>query len=451
MSFKITNLIAALAIGTAMCAADTLPKGAVIIPQQGNTYVTSCSHTPGGFCNTAANTIDTFTGRIKSWSDPSAVISLYFKIGEPGEFTLWAEATAGASASDASTLSFSLGKQKKTLKLKGGAPEYRKVGTFKVKTPGYQRIDIRGLKKTGREFADILRFAATGSAVEGENHFIPEEKIADSYWFRRGPSVHMAYTPPAENIEYFYNEVTVPEGEDVNGTYFMLTGFAEGYMGIQSINGENGDNANLILFSVWSPFTTDNPGEIPDSLHVVPLAHGEGVTVQDFGNEGSGKQSFMHYPWKAGETYRTMVKVTPDGKGNTIYTGYFCDETGKWHLLSRLLRPATNTYYRGMHSFLECFRPETSPQTRSVLFRNQWVRTRDGEWKEVTEGTFGCDGTGQSGVRTDMEGGIIDDAFMLRNCGFFNETTPYRTKFVRKPTGNRPDIDLNLLESLVNN
>ena len=57
--------------------------------------------------------------------------------------------------------------------------------------------------------------------------------------FRRG-----LLSPDGHDIEYFYNEATVPDGHDINGTYFMLTGFAEGYMGIQSIRGENGENGN---------------------------------------------------------------------------------------------------------------------------------------------------------------------------------------------------------------
>ena len=51
----------------------------------------------------------------------------------------------------------------------------------------------------------------------------------------------------------------------------------------------------------------------------------------------------MTYPWKAGKTYKTLVHVRPDGKGSTDFTGYFCDETGTWHLLASFKRPQTNT------------------------------------------------------------------------------------------------------------
>ena len=207
------------------------------------------------------------------------------------------------------------------------------------------KINIQGIERSGETFGNISEFTASGDAVAGENHFVPAEKTGECYWARRGPSVHMMYEMPDEDIEFFYNEVVVPKGNDIHGTYFMTTGFGEGYMGIQSIKDDKGNNANMVLFSVWSPYSTDNPDAIPDSLHVKVLSKGDGVTAQNFGNEGSGKQSFMHYPWKAGKTYRTLVKVQPDNNGNTIYTGYFGDEYGKWHLLSRMLRPATDTYY----------------------------------------------------------------------------------------------------------
>ena len=44
----------------------------------------------------------------------------------------------------------------------------------------------------------------------------------------------MGYTVPA-NTEYFYNEVTVPLGEDKIGSYFMSNGFNGGYFGKRRI------------------------------------------------------------------------------------------------------------------------------------------------------------------------------------------------------------------------
>src|SRR5690606_40657805 len=116
--------------------------------------------------------------------------------------------------------------------------------------------------------------------ITGNQELINSAKyVADNegnyfYWGRRGPSVHLSYTTPADkDIEYCYNEITVPEGEDVVGSYYMANGFGEGYFGIQV----NSATERRILFSVWSPFHTDNPKEIPDDEKILLTAKGADV------------------------------------------------------------------------------------------------------------------------------------------------------------------------------
>lgn len=141
-----------------------------------------------------------------------------------------------------------------------------------------------------------------------------------NYWGRRGPSVHLGYTLPQGNdYEWFYNEVTVPQDGEVMHSYYMVAGFGEGYFGMQY----NSKTERRILFSVWSPFDTQDPRNIPEDQRIRMLRRGDGVRIGEFGNEGSGGQSFMNYPWKAGTTYPFLMHVRPDGKGNTIYTAYF--------------------------------------------------------------------------------------------------------------------------------
>ena len=52
--------------------------------------------------------------------------------------------------------------------------------------------------------------------------------------------------------------MTIPKNNDVVGSYFMANGFAEGYFGIQV----NSETERRILFSVWSPYKTDDPNSI---------------------------------------------------------------------------------------------------------------------------------------------------------------------------------------------
>ncbi|MCD8270390.1 MAG: DUF3472 domain-containing protein [Parabacteroides sp.] len=170
----------------------------------------------------------------------------------------------------------------------------------------------------------------------------------------------------------------------------------------------------------------------------------------EFGDEGSRGQSFLVYPWKAGNAYKFLMHVKPDGKGNTIYTAYFyATDENSWRLIASFLRPMTNTWYRGPHSFLENFSPEQGYLSRKVFFGNQWARSKEGKWTRLTEATFTHDATASAQVRLDYQGGETkDNRFYLKMGGFFNESVPMRTKFHCNPTEQEPVIDWNMLEKL---
>ena len=419
----------------------TPSASALHIPFQANTFVTTDDAPTTAFIKKAGTIIDTYDGTITNWNDPKTRLSFYMKVPNGGDLTLFVEASLIAGVEE-STLVFSCNGQKKNVTVTRNGCIH--VGTFKGIQPGYVRVDINGKSTTpsGTQFARIKEFIVEGDVLGPGTAYTPTEQLSEVYWYRRGPSVHLGYTLPAGDVEWFYSEVEVPAGADIPDTYYMLTGFSEGYMGIQT----HSDGRNSVLFSVWSPFTTDNPSEIPDEYKVRTLKKGEGVTAQDFGNEGSGGQSFMDYDWKPGTTYRTLVHVRPNGDGSTDYTGYFGDENGNWHLLASFRRPKTNTWYKGAHSFLECFNPNTSIWAREARYRNQWAVMSDGTFKEITECRFTCDNTGRAGVRADMTGGVDGNDFFLRNCGFINEKTAYGSTFSRQPQGNKPEIDFSTLE-----
>ena len=96
------------------------------------------------------------------------------------------------------------------------------------------------------------------------------------------------------------HEVITPvtdEGEESQERQERMTE-REGYFGIQV----NSATERRILFSVWSPFSTDNPKEIPDDKKIKLLRKGKDVHTGEFGNEGSGGQSYLRYQWKTGTT-----------------------------------------------------------------------------------------------------------------------------------------------------
>jgi hypothetical protein len=289
----------------------------------------------------------------------------------------------------------------------------------------------------------MSKLAIGGSAIQGKTAFVPNNEGNFFHWGRRGPSVHLSYLVPEKiNAEWYYNEVTVPVGQDIIGSYYMANGFGEGYFGMQA----NSEKERRILFSVWSPFETDNPKSIPESHKIKMLKKGENVTTGEFGNEGSGGQSYLRYNWKAGNTYKFLLHGAPQNDNTTIYTAYFyAPEIGKWQLIASFSRPQTNTYLKRFHSFLENFIPEQGDKSRKVLFNNQWYCDEKGNWFEIDSARFTTDNTGKKGYRMDYSGGLDKDSFYLKDGGFFNNYTKAQTIF-KKPLGNnKPNIDFNTL------
>lgn len=315
------------------------------------------------------------------------------------------------------------------------------VGRISVSKPGYVRIDLQGLSMEGNSFGEVKQLVAAN--VSGKSSYVTN--FAD-YWGRRGPSVHLAYKLPAGDTEWFYNEVTVPKEGETMHSYYMAAGFGEGYFGMQY----NSPTERRVLFSVWSPFDTQNPKDIPDSHKIKLLRKGKDVHIGEFGNEGSGGQSYLCYPWKAGRTYKFLMQVHPDNQGNTIYTAYFyAPEEKAWRLIASFQRPLTNTWYTHAHSFLENFNPEQGYLSRKVMFGNQWARSKDGKWTRITDATFTHDATASAGVRLDYQGGETkDNRFYLMMGGFFNESVSMGTQFHCEPTGQAPEIDWEALKQL---
>lgn len=372
---------------------------------------------------------------IRNWNDSESVVSFYFRTERKGRMNIALRAKGHA------LIEVSLLGKKKKVTLNSDTLSRVELGKFKVKNPGYIRMDIRGVEINGdADFGSVAAVVVGGDVAP----VVCVSPGFSSHFGRRGPSVHLGYSLPDENIEWFYNEVVVPEEGDIPDSYYMACGFGQGYFGMQN----NSPHKRRVLFSVWSPYETDNAAEIPDSLRVTVVKKGDGVIIRDFGNEGSGGQSFMYYDWKAGERCRFLMGVRPDGQGNTVYTAYFFDNAkGKWSLVASFRRPEISTWYTNAHSFLENFNPVMGYINRKAYYGNQWARTTDGRWLPVTRARFTCDATGRQNMRLDYKGGSDGECFYLSMGGFFDDYMTSDTFFER--TGNMeeaPDIDFSTLE-----
>ena len=411
---------------------ESKQKVQISIPLAGNAY--SSKHSEG-------NRTITDNG-IENWTNPQEYFTVYFRVSKPGKFEVSIDDSVLITGK--SELEFSINNISKRIKLdSSSAKKAIVVGTWEIKSEGYVAVVIKGLNKTEKSFPAINRLVVSSGKFDGKISYVPNNEGGFYHWGRRGASVHLNYqVPDTVNAEWYYNELTVPLGQDKIGSYFMANGFGEGYFGIQV----NSATERRVLFSVWSPFTTDDPKSIPESHKIKLLKKGVNVTTGEFGNEGSGGQSYFKYNWIAGNTYKFLLRGKPEGNNSTTYTAYFfAPETSEWKLIASFNRPQTNTYLKRFHSFLENFIPEQGDLSRMVEFNNQWFCDEKGNWNELNTARFSADNTAEQGYRMDYSGGINKDAFYLKNGGFYNEFTIKGSLFTRPLTNRKPNIDFNTL------
>lgn len=383
------------------------------------------------------------------WCNPETVFSIYIKLKKTGELGVILnfkpaeipcilkcriegnENTSSVSAGDISA----------------------DFGKFNVSEAGYLKIDICGI--SGGKFPKAESVSVSGTALDEVCGYVKPDDKSNFYWTRRGPSVHCAYdiSNISEDVEWFYNEVTVNPGEDPIGTYAMGIGFSGGYFGIQV----NSKTERRILFSIWSPYVTDDPSSIPEEKRVVLRTKKPEVYTGEFGGEGSGGQSYLKYNWISGMKYKFLMRIRPVASDRTEFTAYFFfPESGKWELFASFIRPETHLYIEHPHSFLENF-----DDTRGFLFRkasytNQWAvtssadGTASGKWIPVSSMTVTADATARAGNREDYAGGADAEkcGFFLCNGGFFNEFTPIKSVFSIEKHGEKPDINLSELAEI---
>lgn len=396
----------------------------MILPIGGNTWTV----------NGAKVTNNGLTG----WESAATKVKTYVFLSQGGTLHLSLNMNPGGQ----NRLKVTIQGLSKELTVEGSTEKEFYVGKWENIAMGYATIELQGISKSSVGFGTVSSLAISGTSLNSETAFVKDNVDNYFYWGRRGPSVHLNYTLPATDITAFYSEITVPEGNDVIGSYFMANGFAEGYFGIQV----NSSSERRILFSVWSPYATDNPASIPPEFKITLLKKGTNVYTGEFGNEGAGGQSYLVYPWTAGKTYKFLLQGQPQSDNSTIYTAYFfAPEENKWLLIASFKRPATNTYLKRLHSFLENFMPGTGDQTRMALYGNPWVRDTNGVWTALNAAKFTADQTARKRFRLDYAGGTQGNAFFLKNCGFFFPAVAINSQFtIDKPT-KAPIIDFTKL------
>ncbi|MES1223599.1 MAG: DUF3472 domain-containing protein, partial [Bacteroidota bacterium] len=369
---------------------------------------------------------------VQNWTDTKQQLQYFFNVKNTGPLSIY---LLTKNSTPGTKLQVTLS-NKKFLLLVPAGKTFKKVfaGTVDIKTAGFYSINITAVKKSGKTIADLQSVDLGGKASEGLQ-FNAKPR-------RNAASVHLRYTvPDTAKIVSFYSEITVPPGFDPVHTYYMACGFTRGYFGIQV----NSATERRVIFSIWDAGKEAvDRNKVPEEKKVQLMGKGIGVIAEGFGNEGTGGHSHLVYNWKTGDTYKFLVTSLPDSATKTtIYAGYFfMPELQQWKLIASFKAPEDGKYLGHLYSFLENFVGINGQLQRKAFYGNQWVRTENGQWIEITRASFSYDATGKAGDRTDYGAGAADDKFYLWNGGFHQADAKYADTFSRKAIVQSPVINL---------
>lgn len=397
-----------------------------IIPIGGNSWVSN-----GAIVNNEG---------LSNWNSNEQICKTYFRVAKLGKLKLSIFIKGNNTSSK---IKISILNVAKEISITDNVEKEYFIGEWVIDKIGYIVVESQGISKASNTFGVLTNLGISGTSITSETSFVRNNVDDYFLWGRRGPSVHLFYdTQSLKNIEWFYNEVTVPENNDVDGTYFMANGFTEGYFGMQSVTPTD----KRVIFSIWSPYQTDNPSIIPNDYKVVLLNKGNNVNFVEFGGEGSGGSCRLNYLWKTGKTYKFLTQAKPNNDNSTTFTSYFwAVEENKWLLIGSFQRPKTNTYLKGIYSFLENFNPVNGDKTRMAYYNNQWCFDSQGNSYELSKAIFSADDTARKNYRKDYAGGISNNQFFLKNCGFFDDYVEYDRTFSRNISKQVPVIDFSKL------
>ena len=266
--------------------------------------------------------------------------------------------------------------------------------------------------------------------------------------YMSSPSVHLngwkttdPKAPAAGRYDWVYQEVMIPEGDDVVGTYAMSLGILHGYMGIQ----KDSENDYPIIFSMWDNGNTDTDKNLPAYLRSGALDNEDGVTIARFGGEGTGAQAKRRtgQNWLPGKWVKFVANCRPEvvdveiddpdnpGQKKTItYTNTLCTAwymadgiDNDWQYLATIRQSGANNYFDGWYSFLEDYNWPSGQWARRSYYRNGGLHSMvDGKWYHANEVSFGhTDGGTHYGDRNDYGHGVAkeyENCFYLYSGGY---------------------------------
>ena len=261
-----------------------------------------------------------------------------------------------------------------------------------------------------------LDFERTGSNPVIDAHLRGFPTPATHLWFGHSTA---ADAPQNESYEWCYQEVLMPKRWATINTYLMTLGITGGYMGIQmcgqTVPNENGIATDTIpssyqhrvLFSIWDNGDTDVTPDLAAHLRAGALAWGDDVTINRFGNEGTGCQSMVYNgKWEPGEWVQFLTCARPEERAITIKetdgtessirypcsllsTWYKTIDDPEWHYMATIRHSGESHYYNTWYSFIENWADTGGELFRRAYYRNNYQRSvGSGKWYFVNRASF---------------------------------------------------------------
>ncbi|MBR4131307.1 MAG: DUF3472 domain-containing protein [Bacteroidaceae bacterium] len=258
-----------------------------------------------------------------------------------------------------------------------------------------------------------LDFERSGSLPVVDAHLRGFPTPATHLWFGHSSA---SGAPQNESYEWCYQEVLMPKEWATINTYLMTLGITGGYMGIQmcgqTVRNENGQETDTIpssyqhrvLFSIWDNGDTDITPDLATYLRAGALASGDDVTINRFGNEGTGCQSMVYNgKWEPGQWVQFLTCARPeertivlkDESGNEDIIRYPCSllstwyknlDDPEWHYMATIRHSGESHYYNTWYSFIENWADTGGELFRRAYYRNNYQRSvGSGKWYFVNK------------------------------------------------------------------
>lgn len=178
MNKRILYLVSFIAVSFLALPAVAQDESKVTL--SGNGYITAA---PEGKAF-----IDDQRCELRNWNDQGTVVSFYFRTEKSGKMNI------ALNAKGHSQIEVSLLGKKKKVRLDSDSIARIEVGTFKVKSPGYVKMDVRGVKINEGETFGNIESVAVGGNVAPVVCVSPE---FSAHFGRRGPTaMEIQYIQP---------------------------------------------------------------------------------------------------------------------------------------------------------------------------------------------------------------------------------------------------------------